>query len=207
MIILGLTGSIGMGKSTTSAMFEAQGVPVYDSDAAVHALYATGGAAVAPVEAAFPGVVVDGAIDRTRLSAAVVGDPEALQKLEAIVHPLVGAHRIGFFEDARAGGHDIVVLDVPLLYETGGDKRVHKVVVVSAPLDVQRQRVLARPGMDEAKFEAILARQLPDAEKRARADFIIDTGQGLDHARQQVRAVLDALRHPERLDDGSKPAH
>lgn len=207
MIILGLTGSIGMGKSTTSAMFEAEGVPVYDSDAAVHALYAVGGAAVEPVEAAFPGVVVDGAIDRTRLSAAVMGDPEALQRLEAIVHPLVGANRIGFFEKAAADGKDIVVLDVPLLYETGGDKRVHKVVVVSAPLEVQRQRVLARPGMDEAKLDAILARQLPDAEKRARADFVIDTSQGLDHARQQVRAVLEALRQPERLDGGSEPAH
>ncbi|WP_425995278.1 dephospho-CoA kinase [Caulobacter sp. DWR1-3-2b1] len=194
MVILGLTGSIGMGKSTTSAMFEAQGVPVYDSDAAVHALYAVGGAAVAPVEAAFPGVVVDGAIDRTRLSAAVVGDPEALQKLEAIVHPLVGGHRIGFFEDAEAAGHDIIVLDVPLLYETGGDKHVHKVAVVSAPPEVQRQRVLARPGMDEAKFAAILARQLPDAEKRARADFIIDTGRGLEHARGQVRDILTRLR-------------
>lgn len=196
MIILGLTGSIGMGKSTTSAMFQAEGVPVYDSDAAVHALYAAGGAAVGPVEAAFPGVVVDGAIDRARLSAAVVGDPEALQKLETIVHPLVGAHRIGFFEDAQAGGHDIVVLDVPLLYETGGDKRVHKVVVVSAPPEVQRQRVLARPGMDEAKLDAILARQLPDAEKRARADFVIDTGQGLEHAHQQVRRILATLRQP-----------
>ena len=196
MIIVGLTGSIGMGKSTTSTMFQAEGAPVYDSDAAVHALYASGGAAVAPVDAAFPGVVVDGAIDRARLSAAVVGDPEALQKLEAIVHPLVGAHRIGFFEDAQAAGHDIVVLDVPLLYETGGDKKVHKVVVVSAPADVQRARVLARPEMTEAKFEAILARQTPDAEKRARADFVIDTGQGLDHAHQQVRAVLAALRQP-----------
>lgn len=196
MIIVGLTGSIGMGKSTTSTMFQAEGVPVYDSDAAVHALYASGGAAVAPVNAAFPGVVVDGAIDRARLSAAVVGDPEALQKLEAIVHPLVGAHRIGFFDDAQAAGHDIVVLDVPLLYETGGDKKVHKVVVVSAPADVQRTRVLARPDMTEAKFEAILARQTPDAEKRARADFVIDTGQGLDHAHQQVRAVLAALRQP-----------
>jgi dephospho-CoA kinase len=194
VIILGLTGSIGMGKSTTSAMFQAQGVPVYDSDAAVHALYASGGAAVAPVEAAFPGVLVDGAIDRARLSAAVVGDPEALQKLEAIVHPLVGAHRIGFFEDAQAAGHDVVVLDVPLLYETGGDKKVHKVVVVSAPADVQRARVLARPEMTEAKFEAILARQTPDAEKRARADFVIDTGQGLEHARGQVRDILTRLR-------------
>jgi dephospho-CoA kinase len=194
VIIVGLTGSIGMGKSTTSAMFQAEGVPVYDSDAAVHALYASGGAAVAPVQAAFPGVVVDGAIDRARLSAAVVGDPEALQKLEAIVHPLVGAHRIGFFEDAQAAGHDIVVLDVPLLYETGGDKKVHKVVVVSAPAEVQRARVLARPEMTEAKFEAILARQTPDAEKRARADFVIDTGQGLEHARGQVRDILTRLR-------------
>jgi dephospho-CoA kinase len=194
VIIVGLTGSIGMGKSTTSAMFQAEGVPVYDSDAAVHALYAAGGAAVAPVQAAFPGVVVDGAIDRTRLSAAVVGDPEALRKLEAIVHPLVGAHRIGFFEDAQAAGHDIVVLDVPLLYETGGDKKVHKVVVVSAPAEVQRARVLARPEMTEAKFEAILARQTPDAEKRARADFVIDTGQGLEHARGQVRDILTRLR-------------
>jgi dephospho-CoA kinase len=196
VIILGLTGSIGMGKSTTSAMFQAEGVPVYDSDAAVHALYASGGDAVAPVEAAFPGVVVDGAIDRARLSAAVVGDPEALRKLEAIVHPLVGAHRIGFFEDAQAAGHDIVVLDVPLLYETGGDKKVHKVVVVSASAEVQRARVLARPEMTPNKFEAILARQTPDAEKRARADFVIDTGQGLDHAHQQVRAILAALRQP-----------
>lgn len=194
MLVLGLTGSIGMGKSTTSAMFEAEGVPVYDSDGAVHALYAAGGAAVAPVEAAFPGVVVDGAVDRARLSAAVVGDPEALARLEAIVHPLVGAHRIGFFEAAQAAGKDIVVLDIPLLYETGGEKKVDKVVVVSAPPEVQRQRVLARPGMTPEKFEAILARQVPDAEKRARADFVIDTGKGLDHARQQVRDLLTLLR-------------
>jgi dephospho-CoA kinase len=207
MIIVGLTGSIGMGKSTTSAMFEAEGVPVYDSDAAVHALYAPGGAAVAPVEAAFPGVVVEGAIDRTRLSARVMGDPEALKALEAIVHPLVGSDRIAFFEKAAADGKDIVVLDVPLLYETGGDKRVDKVVVVSAPAEVQRARVMARPEMDAAKFEAILARQLPDAEKRARADFVIDTGQGLDHARQQVRAILEALRHPGRLEGDPEPAH
>jgi dephospho-CoA kinase len=194
MLVLGLTGSIGMGKSTTSAMFQAEGVPVYDSDAAVHALYATGGAAVAPVEAAFPGVVVDGAIDRARLSAAVVGNSEALARLETIVHPLVGAHRIGFFEKAEAEGRDIVVLDIPLLYETGGEKKVDKVVVVSAPADVQRQRVLARPDMTPEKFEAILARQTPDAEKRGRADFVIDTGQGLDHARQQVRDLLTLLR-------------
>lgn len=194
MLILGLTGSIGMGKSTTAAMFEAEGVPVYDSDAAVHALYAAGGAAVAPVEAAFPGVLTDGAIDRAKLSAKVVGNPEAMAKLEAIVHPLVGADRIGFFQKAQAEGRDIVVLDVPLLFETGGEKSVHKVVVVSAPPEVQRARVLARPEMTPEKFEAILARQLPDAEKRARADFVIDTGQGVEHARQQVRDLLTLLR-------------
>lgn len=194
MLILGLTGSIGMGKSTTAAMFEAEGVPVYDSDAAVHSLYAAGGAAVAPVEAAFPGVVTDGAIDRAKLSAKVVGNPEALAKLESIVHPLVGADRIGFFQKAQAEGHDIVVLDVPLLFETGGQKSVHKVVVVSAPPEVQRARVLARPEMTPEKFEAILARQLPDAEKRARADFVIDTGQGVEAARAQVRDLLTLLR-------------
>ncbi len=198
MLVLGLTGSIGMGKSTTSAMFQAEGVPVYDSDAAVHALYAAGGAAVAPVEAAFPGVVVDGAIDRARLSARVVGNSEALAKLEAIVHPLVGAHRIGFFEKAEAEGHEIVVLDIPLLFETGGEKKVDKVVVVSAPADVQRARVLARPEMTPEKFEAILARQIPDAEKRARADFVIDTGQGLEAAHQQVRDFLTLLSNETR---------
>ena len=207
MIILGLTGSIGMGKSTTAQMFIDAGVPVYDSDAAVHALYASGGAAVALVDAAFPGVVVDGAIDRTRLSQAVVGNAEALAVLESIVHPLVGAHRIGFFEDAQAQGADVVVLDIPLLYETGGDKKVDKVVVVSAPVDLQRERVLARPGMDVAKFEAILARQTPDAEKRARADFVIDTGQGLDHAREQVRDVLTRLRASAPLEGGDEAAH
>jgi dephospho-CoA kinase len=196
MLILGLTGSIGMGKSTTSKMFQAEGVPVYDSDAAVHALYAVGGAAVGPVAEAFPGVVVDGAIDRAKLSAAVVGKSDALAKLEAIVHPLVGAHRIGFFETAQAEGQDIVVLDIPLLFETGGEKKVDKVVVVSAPADVQRGRVLARPDMTPEKFEAILARQTPDAEKRARADFVIDTGQGLEHAHAQVRDLLTLLRSP-----------
>ena len=207
MIILGLTGSIGMGKSTTSTMFQDEGVPVYDADAAVHALYATGGAAVGPVDAAFPGVVVDGAIDRAKLSAAVLGNPEALQILESIVHPLVGAHRIGFFEEARDQGADIVVLDIPLLFETGGHKKVDKVVVVSAPADVQRQRVLARPGMDPAKLEAILARQTPDAEKRERADFVIDTGQGLDHARDQVRDILTRLRSLAPLEGQAEQAH
>ena len=207
MIILGLTGSIGMGKSTTSTLFQDEGVPVYDADATVHALYASGGAAVGPVEAAFPGVVVDGAIDRARLSALVVGNSEALAVLESIVHPLVGAHRIGFFEDAREQGADIVVLDIPLLFETNGHKKVDKVVVVSAPADVQRQRVLARPGMEVAKFEAILARQTPDAEKRERADFVIDTGQGLEHARDQVRDILTRLRSAAPLEGQGEQAH
>lgn len=194
MITVGLTGSIGMGKSTTAAMFAAEGVPVYDADAEVHALYARGGAAVAPLAAAFPGVVVDGAVDRTLLSQRVVGKPDELKRLEAIVHPLVGESRVGFFQKAVAGGADIVVLDIPLLFETGGERRLDAVVVVSAPADVQRQRVLARPGMDEAKLDAILARQMADAEKRARAHFVIDTGKGLDHARVQVRDVLARLR-------------
>jgi dephospho-CoA kinase len=207
VIVLGLTGSIGMGKSTTAQMFAAEGVPVYDADAAVHALYARGGAAVAPVETAFPGVVVDGAIDRARLSQRVVGKPEALKALEAIVHPLVGADRSGFFAAAADQGADIVVLDIPLLYETGGDRKVDKVVVVSAPAEVQRRRVLARSGMDEAKFQAILARQTPDAEKRDRADFVVDTGQGLDHARQQVRDILARLRAAAPLEGRDEQAH
>ncbi|CAN1563882.1 CoaE Dephospho-CoA kinase [Caulobacteraceae bacterium] len=194
MITVGLTGSIGMGKSTTAAMFAAEGVPVYDADAEVHALYAKGGAAVEPLEAAFPGVVVDGAVDRARLSHLVVGKPDELKKLETIVHPLVGESRVGFFQKAVAEGADIVILDIPLLFETGGEKRMDAVVVVSAPADLQRQRVMARPGMDEAKLDAILARQMADAEKRARAHFVIDTGQGLDHARIQVRDVLARLR-------------
>ena len=194
MITVGLTGSIGMGKSITAAMFAAEGVPVYDADAEVHALYAKGGAAVEPLEAAFPGVVVDGAVDRAKLSHQVVGRPDELKRLEAIVHPLVGESRIGFFQDAVAAGADIVILDIPLLFETGGEKRMDAVVVVTAPADLQRQRVLARPGMDEAKLDAILARQMADAEKRARAHFVIDTSLGLEHARIQVRDVLARLR-------------
>ena len=194
MITVGLTGSIGMGKSTTAAMFAAEGVPVYDADAEVHALYARGGAAVEPLEAAFPGVVVDGAVDRARLSQQVVGKPDELKRLEAIVHPLVGESRIGFFQKAVADAADIVILDIPLLFETGGEKRMDAVVVVSAPAYLQRQRVLARPGMDEAKLDAILARQMADAEKRARAHFVIDTSLGLEPARQQVRDVLARLR-------------
>ena len=193
MIIVGLTGSIGMGKSTTSAMFQAEGVPVYDADAAVHALYAKGGAAVTPVEAAFPGVVVDGAIDRAKLSAQVVGKPEALKRLEAVVHPLVGESRKVFFEAAAAVNAPLVILDIPLLFETGGERNVTAVVVVSAPEAVQRERVMARPDMTAEKLDAILARQLPDTEKRARADIVIDTSKGLDSAREQVRAAIAKL--------------
>jgi len=197
MIKLALTGSIGMGKSATAAMFAARGVPVYDADAAVHAVYAPGGQAVAPIEAEFPGVAnAQGGIDRAKLRQRVVDDTAAMKRLEAIVHPIVGGAQRAFLEKAAADGHAIVVLDIPLLFETGGDKRVDKVVVVSAPVEVQRARVLARPDMDEAKFEAILARQLPDAEKRARADFVIDTSRGLEAAHQQVREILAALRHP-----------
>ena len=196
MIVVGLTGSIGMGKSTTAAMFAAEGVPVYDADAEVHALYAPGGAAVAPIEAAFPGVVRDGAVDRQALGARVLGDPAALKRLEAVVHPLVGATRQGFFDRARAAKADMVVLDVPLLFETGGQSGVDAVVVVSAPEDLQRKRVLERGTMDQAKLDAVLARQTPDAEKRAGAHFVIDTGKGLDAARAQVRAVIAALRAP-----------
>lgn len=198
MILLGLTGSIGMGKSTTAAMFAAEGVPVYDADAEVHRLYSKGGAAVVPVGEAFPGVVKDGAVDRAALSAQVVGKPEALQKLEAIVHPLVAQTRAAFFEKAEAAGADVVLLDIPLLYETGGEAKVDKVVVVSAPPEVQRERVLARPDMTEVKLEAILHRQLPDAEKRRRADFVVNTAQGLGFARAEVRKILASVRFQPR---------
>ncbi len=196
MILVGLTGSIGMGKSTTAKMFEAEGVPVYDADAVVHELYGRGGAAAPHVEAAFPGVTHEGAVHRGRLGERVLNDPEALRRLEAIVHPLVGAHRQAFFEGARAANAPVLVLDVPLLFETGGDKGMDAVVVVSAPEILQRERVLARPGMSTEKLDAILNRQLADADKRARADFVIDTGQGLDHALVQVKAVLAALADP-----------
>ena len=196
MILLGLTGSIGMGKTTTARLFEAEGVPVYDADAAVHALYAKGGAAVEAVEALFPGVTSDGAVDRARLSERVLNDPAALKRLEATVHPMAAAARAGFFEKARAAGAKVVVLDVPLLFETGSDGQMDAVVVVSVPAEIQRERVLARPGMTPEKLEAILARQMPDAEKRERADFVIDSGRGLEVAKEQVRAVLAKLAEP-----------
>jgi dephospho-CoA kinase len=197
MLIVGLTGSIGMGKSETAKMFARHGVPVCDSDATVHALYDKGGLAVGPVGAAFPGVVVDGRVERERLSRAVVGKPEAIAKLEAIVHPLVGEAQRAFLQQAAASAAHMVVLDIPLLFETGGDKRVDVVVVVSAPAEVQRQRVLARPGMTAEKLDAILKKQMPDAEKRARADFVVDTSKGLAEADAQVVAIIDALKHRE----------
>jgi dephospho-CoA kinase len=188
MFILGLTGSIGMGKSTTAKLFADEGVPVHDSDAAVHRLYES--EAVAAIEAAFPGTTADGKVDRQKLGAKVVNDAAALKRLESIVHPLVRQSETRFLEHARLRGDKIVVLDIPLLYETGGEKRVDAVAVVTALHEVQRQRVLERPGMTLDKLEALLAKQMPDAEKRRRADFIVDSGHGLDHAREQVRAIL-----------------
>ncbi|PTE07534.1 dephospho-CoA kinase [Mesorhizobium helmanticense] len=191
MIVLGLTGSIGMGKSTTAKMFAEAGVPVHDSDEAVHRLYA--GKAAPLVEAAFPGTTVSGAVDRAKLAGPVLGDAAALKRLEAIIHPLVRADADAFLARNRAAGAPLVVLDIPLLFETGGRGRVDKVVVVTAPADIQRARVLARPGMSEAKLAAILARQVPDAEKRRQADFIVDTSQGFDVARASVNAIIAEL--------------
>ena len=194
MKVIGLTGSIGMGKSTTAAMFREAGLPVYDADAEVHAAYDIGGSAVEPVGAAFPGVVKAGRVDREALRNAVLGNPEALKRLNGIVHPLLGASRVRFFDAAKAAGTDLVVLDIPLLFETGGERNVEAVIVVTAPADVQRTRVLAREGMTPERLDAILAQQVPDAEKRARADYVVDTGKGLDHARVQVAEIIAALR-------------
>lgn len=193
MIIVGLTGSIGMGKSATARMFAGHGVPVHDADAAVHALYDRGGGAVDPVEAAFPGVTVDGRIDRARLSQRVVGKPDEIARLESIVHPLVAEARDRFLEDARAAGARMAVLEVPLLLETGGDEHCDVVVVTTAPADVQRERVLAREDMTADKFEAIRARQMSDADKRARAHFVVETQHGFDHAERQVADIIRAL--------------
>ena len=191
MFILGLTGSIGMGKSTTAGFLREAGVPVHDSDAVVHRLYQD--EAVAPVEAAFPGVATGGRIDRGKLAAQLVGKPEAIRKLEAIVHPLVRASSETFLADAIAHGDRVVVMDIPLLYETDQQDRCDAVVVVSAPPEIQRQRVLERPGMTEEKFDAILTKQMPDAEKRRRADFVVDSSRGLEVAREQVRDILRAV--------------
>lgn len=196
MIILGLTGSIGMGKSTTGRMFADEGALLWDADAAVHRLYARGGAAVEPLGEAFPGVVVDGAVDRARLAEALGRDEGAFKRLEAIVHPLVAQDRAQDLAAARAEGVRLAVLDIPLLFETGGDAFVDAVVVVTADPEVQATRVLARPGMTRDRFEAILARQTPDAEKRRRADFLVDTGRGLDAAREQVAQIVGTVLDP-----------
>lgn len=190
-LVLGLTGSIGMGKSTTAGLFREAGVPVHDADATVHALYA--GPAAPLIEAAFPGTTGPAGVDRAALGAKVLGDDAAMSRLEAIVHPLVREAEERFLAHARAEGRPVVVLDIPLLFETGGEARCDAVVVVSAPASVQKARVLARPGMTPERFEAILAKQMPNSQKRARADAVIDTGQGIDHARRQVTALLRSL--------------
>ncbi|WP_298745897.1 dephospho-CoA kinase [uncultured Brevundimonas sp.] len=196
MIVLGLTGSIGMGKSTTAAMFADEGALVWNADEAVHRLYAKGGAAVGPVGEAFPGVVVDGAVDRGRLAGALGRDGTAFRRLEAIVHPLVLKGRLEHLAAAARRGVRLAVLDIPLLFETGGEAAVDAVVVVTADPEIQAERVLARPGMTRARFEAILARQTPDAEKRWRADFVVDTGRGLEAARAQVREIVGTVLAP-----------
>lgn len=193
MRVVGLTGSIAMGKSTTAGMFRARGVPVHEADAAVHRLYR--GAAVAPVSAVFPGVAESGVIDRARLAEAVAGDAGALAQLEAIVHPLVRASEETFLDRVRAEGHRLAVLDIPLLFETGAVDRIDVVVVVSAAAEIQRERVLARPGMTRAKLDTLLARQVSDEEKRLRAHFVVDSGRGLPSAARRVDAILRALAH------------
>lgn len=191
MLLLGLTGSIGMGKSTTAKLFEEAGVPVYDADATVHLVYE--GEAAPAIEAAFPGTTVGGKVDRQKLSAHVLRDPAAMRRLESVVHPMLRAHQEAFLARAEAAGAPVAVLDVPLLFETGGENRVDAVAVVTTTPEVQRERILARPLMTPEKLDAILARQLPDAEKRRRADFVVDTSHGLDPVRGQIRDILDRL--------------
>jgi dephospho-CoA kinase len=194
--VLCLTGSLGMGKSTAANFFAEAGVPVHDSDATVHALYA--GEAVPLVERAFPSSTTDGKIDRSKLAAMVISDAEALRRLEAIVHPLVSASREKFLADAQARGAAIVVFDIPLLFETGAHGNCDAVVVVTAPPELQRQRAFERPGMTEEKFLALLAKQMPDAEKRRRADFIVDSSQAFDHTRAQIRDILKRIANMPR---------
>jgi dephospho-CoA kinase len=191
MIVLGLTGSIGMGKSTTARMFSDFGVPVHDSDEAVHRLYR--GKAAPLIEAAFPGTTAGGVVDRAKLAEKVLGDRAAMKRLEAIIHPLVRADATAFLKRHHAAGAPLAVVDIPLLYETDGQERVDQVVVVTAPPEVQRERVLARPGMTEEKFQKILATQVPDEEKRRQADFIIDTGKGMEATRRAVAAIIEEL--------------
>ncbi|MFZ1814863.1 MAG: dephospho-CoA kinase [Rhizobiaceae bacterium] len=191
MIIVGLTGSIAMGKSTTAQMFRDFGIPVHDADAVVHRLYE--GKAVPLIENAFPGAVKEGRVDRVALSQQVLGKPEQLKLLESLIHPLVHAEERLFLEEAERNGEKIVILDIPLLFEVGGEKRVDVIVVVTADVKIQEQRALQRPGMTRARLAQILARQMPDAEKRNRADFLVDTSEGMDSARGQVRAIIDKL--------------
>jgi dephospho-CoA kinase len=191
MFILGLTGSLGMGKSTTARLFAEEGVPVHDADAVVHRLYE--GEAAAAIEAAFPGTTADGKVDREELAARVLGDRVALKRLEAIVHPLVQQAEQRLLAEAEARGEKVAVLDIPLLFETGGEERVDAMVVVSAPPEVQRSRALERPGMTVDKLDAILAKQMPDEEKRRRADFVVDTSRGFEAARTEVHAILKAI--------------
>jgi dephospho-CoA kinase len=191
MLLLGLTGSIGMGKSTTAKLFAEAGVPVYDADAAVHKIYQ--GEAAPAIEAAFPGTTVDGKVDRAKLSARVLHDQAAIKRLEQIVHPMLGASRQKFLDDAKASGAPVVVMDIPLLFETGGEKRVDAVVVVTTSPENQRERIMARGTMTSEALDAILARQMPDAEKRKRADFVVDTSHGLDPVRIQIRDILQQV--------------
>ena len=197
MFLLGRTGSIGMGKSETARIFRRLGVPVFDADAAVHQLYAKGGAAVPPIEAAFPGSTSDGAVDRARLSQMVVNDPQAMKRLEEIVHPLVNKMETDFLKQQSARGAPVVVLDIPLLYEGHRESSLDAVAVVSTAADIQRARVGSRPGMTAEKLEAVLARQMPDVEKRKRADFVIETGRGIDYATYQVKRVLAFIAERE----------
>jgi len=194
MIIAGLTGSIGMGKTTAAAMFKAAGAAVFDADAAVHALYAKGGAAVPIVRAGLPDAITGGAVDRAKLSAIIREDPLQLTVLESFVHPLVDAMRQDALAEAKAGGKKVFIFDMPILFETGGEKDADVVIVVTAPADVQRARVLARPGMTEEKFAFILSKQLPDAQKRKRADYVINSGKGMDYAREQVQTIIQDLQ-------------
>jgi len=192
--IIGLTGSIGMGKSTVGKMFEQEGIPIYNVDAEIHKLYEVGGAAVEPLRAEFPEAIVDNRVDRPTLSKLVLGNDAAIKRLERVVHPLVGQHRAGFLSDAADAGNSMVVLDIPLIFETGGEANFDKIVVVSAPADIQKSRVLSRDDMTEEKFLSILERQTPDAIKREKADFVIDTNCNEENTRDQVKSLITTLK-------------
>jgi dephospho-CoA kinase len=204
MIVAGLTGSIAMGKTEAARMIASLGVPVFDADKVVHDLYAKGGGAVSAIAARFPEAVALGVVDRTRLSEIVLADPAAWRALEGIVHPLVRAAEKDFLRRCRAEGHSLAVIDIPLLFESGRQDEVDKIIVVTAAPDVQRRRALARPAMSPKKFEAILARQLPDAEKRRQAHFIVDSSRGYDHALAQIKSIVASLRRGSDGDAGNR---